>query len=362
MASFGFNISTSKDHPSKQYSLTRAIQAVMRCERLDGLEGELSQEGPRELLSYTARGEGGFWAPLEAFAPATYKRDLNTQTASSGGNFVQGDVSPNVIELLRNKLVTARLGVKQVMGLKGSGLLPRATGSTTAYFVTEQGTLTKTTPTVDTVTVSPKRVGATSTYTKELLLMSPVAVDAWLKDELFTTVATKLDYTVLQGTGANTPTGILHTTGIGSVTFGAAATWDKVTDFENAVGTGNADVVGGSFGWLTTSAVRKKWRNIARVPTTNTAGLLWEGAGDNSADGKVADYTAVASAQMDSNFVAFGNWADSELLYWGNGVEVIVNPFSGDQEATVRVTLNAFVDVVVRHAASFVWSTDAGNQ
>jgi hypothetical protein len=46
---------------------------------------------------------------------------------------------------------------------------------------------------------------------------------------------------------------------------------------------------------------------------------------------------------------------------WG-GFDVVVNPYSLDTTAEVRITVNTFIDVAVRHAASFCASTDSANQ
>jgi hypothetical protein len=59
--------------------------------------------------------------------------------------------------------------------------------------------------------------------------------------------------------------------------------------------------------------------------------------------------------------VLFGNFEDAIFAMWG-GWDVVIDPYTSAQTATVNVTINAFIDNAVRHAASFAWSTDAGNQ
>jgi hypothetical protein len=90
---------------------------------------------------------------------------------------------------------------------------------------------------------------------------------------------------------------------------------------------------------------------------------IWEPGdfNDGSQDGVVNSYRAAATNQISNNLVAFGNWEDVIHALWG-GYDVVVNPFARDTDAVVRITVNTFGDVAVRHAASFAWSTDAGNQ
>ncbi len=59
--------------------------------------------------------------------------------------------------------------------------------------------------------------------------------------------------------------------------------------------------------------------------------------------------------------MVFGNFGDAILGMYG-GYDVIVNPYSRDIDAAVRITVNTFGDVAVRHAASFCASSDAANQ
>lgn len=46
---------------------------------------------------------------------------------------------------------------------------------------------------------------------------------------------------------------------------------------------------------------------------------------------------------------------------WG-GLDIVIDPYTAAQTATVNAKVNMFYDNVVRHAASFAWSTDSGAQ
>lgn len=358
------------DKEIRQYSFARALRNRAEGKEIDGLE----LEAHRAFLSKTSERCQGFWVPPDVMVGTrtgnSLQRDLNVTTGSQGGNLVQTTIVTPIIEILRNRMVTARAGVQTMAGLQGQVAIPRQTGAATAYAVAEAGTLTKSTQVIDQLSMSPKRIGAWNNYTKQLLLQSSVDVENFIRDDLMRVLALKMDYNILQGTGANTPTGILHTNGIGSVTFGAAATWAKVISFETAIAAANADVA--SMTYITTPAVRGKWKSTVKV--SNTASFLWEnnipqayagpapdyGVGTGN-EGVVNGYRALASNQIDSDYVAFGAFSDCIAAMWG-GIDVMVNPYTNDTEATVRVTVNAFVDVGVRHAASFAWSTDSGAQ
>jgi hypothetical protein len=65
--------------------------------------------------------------------------------------------------------------------------------------------------------------------------------------------------------------------------------------------------------------------------------------------------------QMDLSQVVFGNWEDDIFGMWG-GLDIVIDPYTSAQTASVNVTTNAFADNAVRHTASFAWSTDSGAQ
>ena len=89
---------------------------------------------------------------------------------------------------------------------------------------------------------------------------------------------------------------------------------------------------------------------------------LWENdvAGDMG-DGMINGYKAVDTNQIPNNRMIFGDWSEVVHLLWG-GLDVIVNPYSRDTDAVVRVTFNMFMDSILRHAVSFAVSADAANQ
>ena len=196
------------------------------------------------------------------------------------------------------------------------------------------------------------------------MLQSSPSLDAWLREDLVAQLALKWDYLMLQGAGANDePLGILNTPGIGSIPFAGSATYAKVVSFETALAVLNADV--GTLCYATTPAVKAAWKLIARVLTGATVLTLepiWQNWPDGSGDGLVNGYRAAATNQILNNGVVFGHFKDLVFGLWGAGTDWIVNPYSRDTEGKIRVTGNSYVDVALRHAQSFCWSADPGNQ
>jgi hypothetical protein len=270
-------------------------------------------------------------------------RDLNVTAATQGGNFIQTTVQTPIVEILRNKMVTQRAGIQMMAGLQGNIAIPRQTGAATAYCIAEQAALTKSTQVIQQIAMTPHRVGAWNSYSKQLMLQSSVDVENFVRDDMMKVLA-----------------GIKGTTGIGAMTFGGAATWAKVLEFETALAIANADI--GRMAYIVSPDVRAKWKAIPKVVASVYPIFLWETSVKwPDAEGEVNGYRTYSTNQIDASNAAFGNWEDAIFGMWG-GLDIVVDPYTNAQTATINVTINAYVDNAVRHAASFAWSTDSAAQ
>jgi HK97 family phage major capsid protein len=200
--------------------------------------------------------------------------------------------------------------------------------------------------------MTPHRLGAFTDISKQLIAQSSLDVEGFVRNDLASILALAIDKAVLEGSGASgQPTGILATTGVGSVTFGGAPTWAKVVEFETDVATANADI--GTMNYVTTAAVRGAWKTT--VKTANQAIFLAE---QNSTNG----YGLLVTNQVSSDKVIFGAFSAASLGIWG-GVDVLVDPYGSQAIAgLVRIVAQTYVDVGVRQAGAFAVSADAGNQ
>lgn len=359
-----------------KYSILRGIQSMLRNNkgRPDGFEGEMHDHLIKRMAG-TPVDFQGYAVPHDAPCRTTsgrsraerrrLRRDLQVSVSSQGGVTVQTTVQTPIIELLRNRLVTSALGVTSLSGLSSNVAIPRQTGAATAYALAESATLTKSTQALDQILLAPHRVGAWNDYTRQFLLQSEIDPENFIRDDLMKVLAIKWDFLILNGQGAGSePLGILNTPGIGSVLFGGTATYGKVVDFETALAVLNADQ--GMMAYATTPSVRGAWKKIAAALTGATAVIngsqnaIWA-PGEESGEGDVNGYLGLASNQIPNNQVIFGNWPEAVHGLYG-GFDIIVNPYSRDTDAAVRVTINSFGDVALRHAVSFCASADAGNQ
>ena len=345
------------DHEVKRFSFVRAINALAnptdrRAQEAAAFEFECS----RASAERNGRESRGVMVPSDVL-----RRDLTVGTSADGGYTVSTDLlSQSFIELLRNSTEVMQRS-RMLTDLNGNIAIPRQTGGATAYWVAESGAPTESAQAFDQVTLTPKTVGAFVDFSRKLALQSSIDIESFVRGDLARVLGLEIDRVAINGSGSsNQPTGILNTSGIGSVaggTNGAAPDWADIIDLESAVANANADV--GSLYYITNTKVRGKLKQTEKA--TGTAQFVWT---DN-----LNGYQALVTNQVPSNLtkgtssgvcsaILFGNLADLIIGMWG-GLDLMVDPYTGSTSGTVRVVALQDVDVAVRHAASFAAMKDA---
>jgi len=325
----------------RQFSFMRAIHALAnpadrRAQEAAAFEFEASRAASEKM----GRQAQGIFVPSDVL-----KRDLNVGTATAGGHTVATDLLSNsFIDSLENSMQVSNLGATVLRDLQGNIAIPRQTGGATAYWVAESGAVTESAAAFDQVTMSPKTVGAFSDLSRKLLLQSSMDIESFVRNDLAMRLALSIDNKAINGDGSsNTPTGILSTTGIGSVTFGAsgAPTFGEVVDVETAVSQDNALM--GSLAYMTTAAMAGGLKQKAKDSGSGQFVL---------AGGQANGYNVAVTNQCAANTMIFGNWADLIIGMWG-GLDINVDTSTGSASGTVRVVALQDVDIAVRHAQSF---------
>lgn len=342
----------------RQYSLVGAINRLAEGRALEGLEKAASEAEAKRL----GRDPSGFFVPMEILARARERRANSVGVAADGGYTVGVDVDySNMVALLRNQSHILSLGARVLTGLKNDVTIPRVITGATAYWVSETGSIAQSSATFGQIGMKPRRLGASVPYSKQFLAQSGLSVDSFVRDDILGAFGVELDRVAINGAGATEPLGILNMASgdrATSVTFGAAATWAKVLEFETNVATANAlGLPGAEYAYLTTPGTRGKWKGASKV--ANTAAFLWEN-GD-----MVNGYQARATNQFPTsgttNQVIFGQFGQVVYGEWA-GVDVTVDPYTSARTGQVNVTIQKFVDMVIRVGKAFAISSDSGAQ
>ena len=223
----------------RSYSLLRALGHIQKgqWDKL-GLEGECS----RAIQDRIGKAPQGIFIPTEV---GWGQRDMTVGTNTAGG-FMKGTdhLGDRFIDALRAKSIIFELGAMRMTGLQGDVAIPALNAKTTAYWVAENGAPTEGAPTVRQITMSPKTVGAYVDLSRKLMIQSSPAAEEMFRSDMVQQIATAIDTVAINGGGSNEPTGILQTTGIGSVAMGdngLAPTWASVVNLIKEVAIDNAE-------------------------------------------------------------------------------------------------------------------------
>jgi HK97 family phage major capsid protein len=348
----------------KSYSLQRLFHAMgnpqdRAAQEAAAFEFECSSAALKSGGPLNKNG-GMFRIPYEAMVA---RRDLIVGTATMGGNVVATQVlGGSFIEALRAKMVLSQMGTTYLTGLRDKLAIPKNTAATTAYWPGENTAPTEGAPTYGQVTLSGYTVGAFVDAGRRLLIQSSVDVEGMLQRDLFLGLAVAIEAAAINGTSTSSqPNGILNTASIGSTTGGTnglAATFANIVALESAVATANAEL--GALAYLTNPTQRGLLKQLVK----GTSGIMiWE---KNEMNGYPAFCTTNVPATLTKgtstsicSAIIYGNFADLIIGFWGNGIDILVDPYTGSSAGTVRVRALCDVDVAVRNAVSFAAMKDA---
>ena len=353
---------------NREYKISAGIQALCdgNWDRPGaGFAREVSQDIAKN--SVTGGSSRSLFIPYSALNRATYV----TSGATTGGNIVATDLrADDFIEALRNNTVMVGLGVQVLSGLVGDVAIPRRSGvASTGYLSSETTAISQAESTFDQISMTPKTLATMSKFSRNMLIQATPGIEQLVRNDLSEGINVGLDLGILNGTGSSgQPTGIMQTSGIGSVamgTNGGAITVDALVDLETALMEDNASVNADSISYVTNAkvmgAIKKLKTSGGEYLVNNNLQALGRGATPIAVNG----YPLAMTNQVPSNLtkgstsgscsaVVLGDFSQAILGLFGGGVEITVGEDSDDfaKNLTSVKAVVAF-DVAVRHAQSF---------
>lgn len=328
-------------HEAREFSIVRACNAYL-TRNWKGAEFEL--EASRAVADRMGREAKGFFVPLEV------QRTMSAGNLAAGGALVGTDHRADLfIDSLRAMAVAFQAGAQSLPGLVGNVSIPKLTGNASWYWITEGADGTASDAATGAVTLMPRTLAGATAMTRRLLQQSSPAVEQLVRNDLIRGAALALDLAIFEGTGAaGQPLGIVNVSGVNTqaVSTDGSPTWAEIVGFESAVATDNA--LDGSLAYVMTPAVRGTLKTTSK--DTGSGIFIM---GDN---GTVNGYRALASTQLATHRVVFGNYSDVLVGFWG---VLDIKPDEATNAASGGLVLRAFqdVDVAVRHAESFCYAT-----
>ena len=265
------------------------------------------------------------------------------------------------IESLREEAVVLGLGVTVLGGLVGEIDIPREVTTPDFYWVGEDTDPAEGDYTLDQVQLRYRTIAGRIPFTRQAGKTTTPGIEGLLTRSIRRGLAIAIDKALINGSGTNNePTGILNTSGIGSVASSSTLSRDQLLELEQTLGDANADT-SRSVG-LTNSRGK---RSLLSTATDAGSGLF---VGTRAEGGNAVD-TDIGRFYV-SNLVPndLGTGADKSALIYGNMASLIVGMWGGvelirdvaTKVATGGVVLRVFqdLDCVVGRAAEFAAITD----
>ena len=323
------------------FSLSRAVMQAANGRSLEGAEAEWAQEAQREMRAQGLQVLGQVAIPTKALLRAS--ADNFTAGAygatTDGAAFVPVNVG-GAIEALRAPSVIELLGTTTLQGMTGNLKFPRVSVKATGVAEGEVDANAAAGLEMDELTLSPQRVSAKTTYSKQLLLQGGAAVDLVIAQELQNAMNAFIDTKAFDTLDGAT---IDNQSTDGSTTLTAAI----AVAMESAVLAAGGNLAAARY--VMSPTAYKFAKNLAQVSSVSA---LYDLA-SNTFNGYPAIATPyLTDASSGVGQMLFGNFQQGCILAYFGGIDLLVDPYSAAGNAQIVLHVNRFFDFDVRQAGA----------
>jgi len=327
------------------FSISRAVAAVANGRNLEGAEAEWAAEAQKEARSQGLQMAGQIAIPTIALRAGG--ADDFQAGSGDGSGFVPTSV-PAAIEALRAPTVIEGLGTTVIRNATGNLQFPRVSVKAAGTGEGEVDANAASSMEMDELTLSPQRVSANTTYSKQLVLQGGAEVDSLIAGELAAAMNAYVDDacfdTVLASTAINVSTS-------GDTALNAALAFKM----EAEVLADGGNLAGGVY--VMSPLAYQLSKAEAAVASVSP---LWENGQFNGfravatpylVDGLLADASTAAGQML------FGNFAQGGILAYFGGIDLLVDPYSAAGTAQIKLHVNRFFDFDVRQPGALAKAT-----
>ena len=328
------------------FSISRAVAQIANGRNLEGAEAEWQQEAAKEARSQGLQLTGQIAIPSMALR-ALGDADEHSATTGSGSGSV-ATVVPAAIEALRAPTVIEGLGATVIRNATGNLQFPRistkasGTGEGEADANAASGLL------MDSVSMTPERVSAKTTYTKQLILQGGVGIDTLIANDLSAAMNAFIDDRAFDVILADSDVDDQTTAGATNTTnFSAMA-----VAMEAAV-----LAAGGNMAAARYAMSPKAYELTKNAVAVTGVSALFENGQFNGFPATATPYL-INNANAGEGQVVYGNFAQGLILAYFGGLDLLVDPYSAAGNAQVTLHANRFFDVAVRQPGALSICTD----
>lgn len=276
-----------------------------------------------------------------------------TQTTATSAAIVPTDFRPDLFtSALTNSTVMQSMGATVLNGLSGNVVIPRETGSPNVGWVNEDQALPTGNASFDSLTLSPKHVGAITELSRQLIMQASPAADGIIRQMLSRNIGLEIDRAAVNGSGTGAePRGILNDPGVPTIAFDT----DLFITTANMMAKADLANAAASRSFLSTNGVKaaaSKLRTVDGLPIPLSATFHGEPMQfSNQVPNNLAP-------NANKHGLVYGDWADFLIGIWSQ-LDILVNPYAETaySKGNILIRAMATVDFGVRRPASFVRAT-----
>ena len=318
----------------KTFNITAAIRAKVNGTPLDNDFRSRIEATTKEMRSQ-GLDVNGFAIPFDlreatnVTGPITGNELNATLTETQGKSTIHEDYQSILAPVFNANVLSA---FDSLTGLKGTVEIPRYGGVGAGW----KGELTKADETsmkFDGVTASPKRLTSYVVISKQLLMQSDYNVEQFVRQEIVNAITRKLQETVLGDQAGTTtkPAGLFYNAdkSYNAWTFANLVAIEK--DAEKANVTGN-------LGYVINPDIKATLRTTLKSEVAG-AQYLYENE-------EILGQNTIVS--NDAKGLLFGDLKSIVLCSWGNGIDMVIDPYTLADYDAIKITVNSYWDVINR--------------
>lgn len=324
----------------KKINLTEAIRAAYSGKISDEQATVFNEARNKMIANGLTIGDNEIVMPFvqgekRATAPATANGVFTASyTDAQGAVNVQTDVY-NILEPLRNNLVLAQAGATVLSGLRGNVRIPKMSKGN-AFWESETAESQKSGQTFDKIDLKPLRVSAYVEISKALLMQSEDSnINDIITRDVLAAVSEKIESTFLgSAAGDDTkPAGIFN----GVTANTAAIKYDDIVDYETALEEKNVN----DYVYILSPKAKAALR---KLPLDAGSGrFVME-------DGEVLGRQSFVTGNVVDKGMAVIDAKECVFGIWGNGMSILIDPYTSALNDTVRIIVNIYVDIKMRRS------------
>jgi HK97 family phage major capsid protein len=334
----------------RTFNVARAAADFIERGKLTGYEAECDQE----LRRLDGGCAGAFKMPFGDCRKLN-RRDL-TLTTGAGAVPVWTD-GQEFIDYLYPKMVGPQLGFRYIEGLMGVTKFPRQSSVPTVTAVAEQGSASGSAPGLDYVQFTPHTITANVTISRKFAMQSVVPANRYVMEAGSRQVAVQMDQWAISGDGAsNRPTGLLNNSAVTNFQYATsnALAYGDALAMKKQVAKANANF--GNLGWLTSPAGFAKLAQTPKIGSTFPVFIIND-------EEQINGEKVIQSSQVSDNLtysatagltaLMYGNWEMLAVALFGNGLDVIVDPYTQSKAGDLIITFLLDMDTELLQPGAF---------